>query len=127
MRKPQRRMEHNIEGWTGKVGRTWLTLLFSPSVWRLCHRPTQLRSKHKRRRRFPAGRVQCRRKFPNNLRKERAILTSIVQSVRSQIAEAQKIAGGSGSEQDIAEAKIELEVGFFSRRLDFTVLANLVL
>lgn len=32
------------------------------------------------------------------------------QSVRSQISEAQKIAGGSGSEQDIAEAKIELEV-----------------
>jgi len=32
------------------------------------------------------------------------------QAVRSQIAEAQKIAGGSGSEQDIAEAKIELEV-----------------
>ena len=33
-----------------------------------------------------------------------------VESVRSQISEAQKIAGGSGSEQDIAEAKIELEV-----------------
>lgn len=32
------------------------------------------------------------------------------ESVRNQIAEAQKIAGGSGSEQDIAEAKIELEV-----------------
>ncbi|GAT27312.1 ATP synthase delta chain, mitochondrial precursor [Aspergillus luchuensis] len=32
------------------------------------------------------------------------------QNVRSQIAEAQKIANGSGSEQDIAEAKIELEV-----------------
>ncbi len=32
------------------------------------------------------------------------------QAVRSQITEAQKIAGGSGSEQDIAEAKIELEV-----------------
>ncbi|KAF7901927.1 uncharacterized protein EAE98_001788 [Botrytis deweyae] len=31
-------------------------------------------------------------------------------AVRSQIAEAQKIVGGSGSEQDIAEAKIELEV-----------------
>ncbi|KAL6715728.1 delta subunit of the central stalk of mitochondrial F1F0 ATP synthase, atp16 [Lecanora helva] len=30
-------------------------------------------------------------------------------AVRSQIGEAQKIAGGSGSEQDIAEAKIELE------------------
>ena len=30
--------------------------------------------------------------------------------MRSQITEAQKIAGGSGSEQDIAEAKIELEV-----------------
>lgn len=32
------------------------------------------------------------------------------EAVRSQIAEAQKIANGSGSEQDIAEAKIELEV-----------------
>jgi F-type H+-transporting ATPase subunit delta len=32
------------------------------------------------------------------------------EAVRSQIAEAQKIAGGSGSEQDIAEAKVELEV-----------------
>ncbi|MCJ1260463.1 delta subunit of the central stalk of mitochondrial F1F0 ATP synthase, atp16 [Lobaria immixta] len=31
-------------------------------------------------------------------------------AVRSQITEAQKIAGGSGSEQDVAEAKIELEV-----------------
>ncbi|KAL5364752.1 ATP synthase [Aspergillus floccosus] len=31
-------------------------------------------------------------------------------AVKSQIAEAQKIASGSGSEQDIAEAKIELEV-----------------
>ena len=33
-----------------------------------------------------------------------------MQAVRNQIAEAQKIASGSGSEQDIAEAKIELEV-----------------
>ncbi|KAM0717076.1 hypothetical protein Q7P37_006928 [Cladosporium fusiforme] len=32
------------------------------------------------------------------------------EAVKNQIAEAQKIAGGSGSEQDIAEAKIELEV-----------------
>lgn len=31
------------------------------------------------------------------------------EAVRSQISEAQKVAGGSGSEQDIAEAKIELE------------------
>ncbi|KXX76407.1 ATP synthase subunit delta, mitochondrial [Madurella mycetomatis] len=31
-------------------------------------------------------------------------------AVRAQIAEAQKVANGSGSEQDIAEAKIELEV-----------------
>lgn len=30
--------------------------------------------------------------------------------MRNQIAEAQKIAGGSGSEKDIAEARIELEV-----------------
>lgn len=36
--------------------------------------------------------------------------TKCDQAVRNQIAEAQKIAGGSGSEQDIAEAKIELEV-----------------
>jgi F-type H+-transporting ATPase subunit delta len=33
-----------------------------------------------------------------------------VEAVRSQISEAQKIASGSGSEQDIAEANIELEV-----------------
>ncbi|KAK4190103.1 putative atp synthase [Podospora australis] len=31
-------------------------------------------------------------------------------AVRAQIAEAQKVANGSGSEQEIAEAKIELEV-----------------
>ena len=35
------------------------------------------------------------------------------QAIRSQITEAQKIAGGSGSEQDIAEARIELEVDDF--------------
>ena len=35
------------------------------------------------------------------------------ESVKSQISEAQKIVGGSGSEQDIAEAKIELEVSWF--------------
>ncbi|KAI2630514.1 ATP synthase delta chain [Xylaria nigripes] len=33
-----------------------------------------------------------------------------VEAVRSQLAEAQKVANGSGSEQDIAEAKIEVEV-----------------
>jgi F-type H+-transporting ATPase subunit delta len=32
------------------------------------------------------------------------------EAVKSQISEAQKVAGGSGSEKDIAEAKIELEV-----------------
>ncbi|KAI1393881.1 ATP synthase delta chain [Hypoxylon trugodes] len=32
------------------------------------------------------------------------------EAVKSQIAEAQKVANGGGSEQDIAEAKIELEV-----------------
>ncbi|KAI1999305.1 delta subunit of the central stalk of mitochondrial F1F0 ATP synthase, atp16 [Ophidiomyces ophidiicola] len=32
------------------------------------------------------------------------------EAIKSQIGEAQKIAAGSGSEQDIAEAKIELEV-----------------
>lgn len=33
-----------------------------------------------------------------------------MQAVKSQIDSAQKVAGGNGSEQDIAEAKIELEV-----------------
>jgi F-type H+-transporting ATPase subunit delta len=37
------------------------------------------------------------------------------EAVRSQIAETQKIVGGSGSEQDIAEAKIELEVSHDGR------------
>ncbi len=32
------------------------------------------------------------------------------EAVKSQIQEAQKVASGSGSEQDIAEAKIEIEV-----------------
>ncbi|KAI5928675.1 ATP synthase delta chain [Camillea tinctor] len=32
------------------------------------------------------------------------------EAVKAQIAEAQKVANGSGSEQDIAEAKVELEV-----------------
>ena len=43
------------------------------------------------------------------------MLTShLSKAVRSQITEAQKIAGGSGSDQDIAEAKIELEVKYSS-------------
>lgn len=42
----------------------------------------------------------------------------MLQSVRSQIQEAQKIASGSGSEQDIAEAKIELEVWISQPHLD---------
>ncbi len=32
------------------------------------------------------------------------------EAIRAQIVEAQKVANGNGSEQDIAEAKIELEV-----------------
>ena len=35
------------------------------------------------------------------------------EAIRNQIAEAQKVANGGGSEQDIAEAKIELEVRYF--------------
>lgn len=34
------------------------------------------------------------------------------QAVRNQIAEAQKVASGGGSEIEVAEAKIELEVSF---------------
>lgn len=36
-------------------------------------------------------------------------------NVRAQIAEAQKVANGNGSEQEVAEAKIELEVCCASR------------
>lgn len=43
-------------------------------------------------------------------------------AVRNQITEAQKIASGSGSEQDVAEAKIELEV-----RLTVTIPTKYVL
>lgn len=35
-------------------------------------------------------------------------------AVRAQISEAQKVANGNGSEQEIAEAKIELEVCCFA-------------
>lgn len=41
---------------------------------------------------------------------DRLLTFGMIQAVRSQITEAQKIAGGSGSEQDVAEARIELEV-----------------
>jgi len=36
------------------------------------------------------------------------------EAVRAQISEAQKVANGSGGEQDIAEARIELEVSCLS-------------
>ncbi|KAG6364099.1 hypothetical protein INS49_005697 [Diaporthe citri] len=39
-------------------------------------------------------------------------------AVRNQLAEAQKVANGSGSEQDIAEAKIELEASLVPRVLE---------
>lgn len=38
------------------------------------------------------------------------MFVTLIKAVRSQISEAQKIASGGGSEQDIAEAKVELEV-----------------
>jgi F-type H+-transporting ATPase subunit delta len=43
-------------------------------------------------------------------------------AVRSQISEAQKVANGSGSEHDIAEAKIELEVGLLTTPLHDSIL-----
>jgi F0F1-type ATP synthase epsilon subunit len=49
------------------------------------------------------------------------------EAVKNQIAEAQKIASGSGSEQDIAEAKIELEVYHFGFRGTETFVTNFVL
>ena len=47
-----------------------------------------------------------------------------LQAVRSQITEAQKIASGGGSEQDVAEAKIELEVVL--PRLAFSMLSLMI-
>jgi hypothetical protein len=41
-------------------------------------------------------------------------------AIRAQISEAQKVASGSGSEQDIAEAKIELEVRSPSKAIRFS-------
>lgn len=41
-----------------------------------------------------------------------------IENVRSQLSEAQKIASGSGSEQDIAEAKIEIEVSTHKFAID---------
>jgi len=49
------------------------------------------------------------------------------EAVRAQIAEAQKIVSGNGSEQDIAEAKIELEVRYFHHDCLHRTLANLPL
>lgn len=45
-------------------------------------------------------------------------------AVRAQIAEAQKVASGSGSEQDIAEAKIELEVRLSCRYVAIDPIAD---
>lgn len=47
-----------------------------------------------------------------------------MQAVKSQIDAAHKVAGGNGSEQDIAEAKIELEVWFslFDRNVSPSVI-----
>jgi hypothetical protein len=47
------------------------------------------------------------------------------EAVRSQISEAQKIASGSGSEQDIAEAKIELEVSLHKLFFYYNLLISL--
>lgn len=43
------------------------------------------------------------------------------EAVRAQISEAQKVANGGGSEQDIAEAKIELEVRSSEPPFDKTI------
>lgn len=47
-------------------------------------------------------------------------------AIRNQIAEAQKVASGGGSEQDVAEAKIELEVWpqIFHRHLPVRLFAD---
>lgn len=41
-------------------------------------------------------------------------------AIKAQVAEAQKVASGNGSEQDIAEAKIELEVRGIRLPRDYT-------
>lgn len=80
------------------------------SVWRVCYCATRLAAQHQRSRGIPLGRLQRRCEFSYGIRVGSLANLGLSQAVRSQISEAQKIAGGSGSEQDIAEAKIELEV-----------------
>lgn len=81
------------------------------SVWRVCHCAARLSAQHQRRGRVSLARLQFRRKSSQGFDLSYTMLiSSSSQAVRSQITEAQKIAGGNGSEQDIAEAKIELEV-----------------
>ena len=48
------------------------------------------------------------------------------EAIRAQLAEAHKIAGGSGSEHDITEAKIEIEV-YALRKCSDRLGANIVL
>lgn len=47
------------------------------------------------------------------------------EAVKAQIAEATKVANGSGSEQDIAEAKIELEASWDLSRFSDMLLTSL--
>lgn len=46
--------------------------------------------------------------------------------MKNQIAESQKVANGSGSQQDIAEAKIELEVCCYQSSLIYSPTTNTV-
>lgn len=82
------------------------------SLWWFRRCAARLSVEHQRRRGVPSGGLQRRCRFHPAWRHRRLILipVSTLQAIRNQIAEAQKIAGGSGSEQDIAEAKVELEV-----------------
>ncbi len=91
------------------------------SVWRICHCTARFAAQHQCCRGVPLGRLQRRCESSHGYEFGPLSNWDLSQAVRSQITEAQKIAGGSGSEQDIAEAKIELEV---SKLRFLTPLAN---
>lgn len=91
------------------------------SVWRFCHCAARFAAQHQCCRGIPFRRLQRRCELSYGLGVGSPANWDFLQAVRSQVTEAQKIAGGSGSEQDIAEAKIELEV---SKLLYLISLAN---
>lgn len=82
----------------------------NPSLDRLRHCPPQQHPHHQRRRGLPPRQVLRRREFLAPAPSYVTVSKLTRQAVRNGIAEAQKVIGSSASEQEKAEARIELEV-----------------